>query len=211
MAIPLDTIVDVNVAIAPTPLALAGFGQLLFISPEANTVLGAEHVRTYVNMEGVAADFPTGEVNKAATAYYAQTPKPSKFMVGGVIGSDTPATILGGTHDTLANIQAITDGTIVVEVNGVETTASSLDFSGAASLDDVAPILEASLSGTTVTYNVGDSRFEVATIAVGSDSASIGRLSGVFIPKFHLFAALGEGLVRVFVVDWMFACPLACD
>ncbi len=35
MAIPLSTIVNVGITVSPTPLALAGFGQLLFVSPEA--------------------------------------------------------------------------------------------------------------------------------------------------------------------------------
>jgi hypothetical protein len=202
MAIPLSTIVNVGITVSPTPLALAGFGQLLFVSPEANAVIvESEVVRTYSSIEGVAGDFPSGEVNAAATAYYAQSPTPLTFMVGGVYGEEASATLEGGAHDTLVDIQAITTGALDIEVNGSVVSATNLNFSGAADFAACAVILESALTGTTVTYDIGNASFVVTTIATGLDTASLEYATGTDASAFGLSSLEGGFLIQGTSVD----------
>ena len=174
MAIPLSMIVNVGVTVSPTPLALAGFGQLLFVSPEANTVIDeTEVVRTYSSMEGVATDFPTGEINAAATSYYAQSPTPLTFMVGGVYGSETSGELEGGATGSLVELQALTDVSFTINVDGVDVAVASADFSGAADFAGIATILQTNIPNTVVGYVE-----ESATFLITSDSVGVGSSIG---------------------------------
>ncbi len=202
MAIPLSTIVNVGITVSPTPLALAGFGQLLFISPAANTVVPEnEVVRIYSSMDGVAADSPSGEVNVAATAYYAQEPKPTTFMVSGVYGAETPAVLNGGAHASLTDIKAITSGAMSININGSVISFSAVNFAAAADLPAVAAILESELSGVTVVYDTGASAFVVTTIATGKDTASLDFATGADASAFGLTAADNAGINPANSVD----------
>jgi hypothetical protein len=202
MAIPLSTIVNVGITVSPTPLALAGFGQLLFVSPDANAViLESEVVRVYSSIEGVAGDFPSGEVNAAATAYYAQAPKPLTFMVGGVYGLEAAATLSGGAHDGLVDIQAITTGAFSIDVNGSPVSVSGMDFSGTADFDDVAAILETNITGTTVTYDNGGAAFIITTVATGEAIATLDYATGTDASAFGLSMAENGVLVQGTSID----------
>lgn len=99
MSLGLDEVVVVNVAVAPTPVGLAGFGSLLFVVEEPTGVLDegfplTERVRLYTSLEAVQADWKEAdnEVVKAATTYYAQKPTPLNFMVGLRRAADPDAT-----------------------------------------------------------------------------------------------------------------------
>ena len=94
-SVPISEYIDVSITLAPTPQGLSGFGKLLFLSKEASAgvapILPTERVRQYSSIKALAADFPAGEINKAATVYYSQSPKPIYFMVGLIDGTDTSA------------------------------------------------------------------------------------------------------------------------
>jgi hypothetical protein len=202
MTIPLSTIVNVGITVSPTPLALAGFGQLLFVSPEAVSAIPEnEVVRVYSSMEGVAADFPSGEVNAAATAYYAQAPTPLTFMVGGVYGAELPASLSSGAHGSLGDVQAITSGALSIPVNGNTVSASGMDFSGISDLAGAAAILEANITGTTVAYVDIEASFVITTVATGKLIASIGYATGTDAGTFGLLEADGGVITDATSID----------
>ena len=70
-SVPISEYIDVSITLAPTPQGLSGFGKLLFLSKEASAgvapILPTERVRQYSSIKALAADFPAGEINKAAT------------------------------------------------------------------------------------------------------------------------------------------------
>lgn len=88
MSLGLDEVVVVNIAVAPTPVGLAGFGSLLFIVEEPESPTEgfplAERIRKYTNLTSVQADWKVegNEVVKAAKTFYAQKPTPLHFSVG---------------------------------------------------------------------------------------------------------------------------------
>jgi len=93
MTVPLSSVVSVSISSAPKPAALAGFGTLMFITAEAESVFSVgERSRLYMSAAEVATDFPSGEVAAAAEAYYSQSPKPEKFKVGMIDQEDSDIT-----------------------------------------------------------------------------------------------------------------------
>lgn len=165
----LDEVVVVDIAIAPTPVGLAGFGALLFVTPEAEDVFGAdEKIRWYTSLKGVQADFGdvvNSQADVAATTYYAQTPKPRLFAVGKLAQEATQAKVVGtSAHDTLANLKTITDGTVALTVASGLITADNIDLSPATSFADVASIITARFAAlTTVGINGVVCEFDLAT------------------------------------------------
>ena len=114
------------------------------MSKEFVPVMGEKYpVRSYTSLKEVSADFPTGEINKAATAWYSQKPTPKTFLVGALKNETlTPATsgtLTATVAAVLADIKAITNGVITVEVNGgAPKSTAPINFSDAADLAAVA-------------------------------------------------------------------------
>ena len=90
MSVPYNNIVNVSIGIAPTPAALPGFGNLLFLASLPTGVTEANRVTTFGNLTEVTSGHSDTEVIAAATAYFAQVPTPNVFMVGAVLGAETP-------------------------------------------------------------------------------------------------------------------------
>ena len=92
-------------------------------------------------MEAVTADFTSGEVYEAATAYYSQNPTPNNFIVLGVFGTNTPATLTGSAPATLAAMKAITAGGFDITINGTITHVSAINLSGVTDYASIATII----------------------------------------------------------------------
>lgn len=129
MSLGLDEVVVVDIAVAPTPLGLASFGKLLFLSDEVNEFTTTERIREYTSMKAVEEDFKTGEVLKAAQAYYGQTPKPRFFMVGNMSKEQTKATLTGVANFTADDAKKITAGGFTLSVDGRQVVISGIDLS----------------------------------------------------------------------------------
>src|SRR4051812_41295334 len=82
MTLPVSDIVSVQVQVAPSAPVAAGFGTGLAMG--RSTILPLEErVRTYSTYAGVAVDFAANtNENKAAAAYFGQTPAPAQMMIG---------------------------------------------------------------------------------------------------------------------------------
>lgn len=73
---------------------------------------------------------------------------------------------------TLADWQAIIDGSFGINVNGGGVTAiTGLDFSAATSFQDVAAIIEAGLTGAYCTYNQAENLFVFTSASEGATSS----------------------------------------
>ena len=175
MAIPISNVVNVNIALAAAPVALKGFGQLLFLTDEVSATFPiAERVRLYSGVESVATDFPAGtEVYSAAQAFYAQNA--SDFMVGLVSTAEAPGAIGGGTHATLLELQAVVAGGFTISIDGVPQNITGLDFSAAADEDAVAVLVTAALTGATCSHDgtkfniIADTSVDVAPAVADID------------------------------------------
>lgn len=146
--IPINSIVTVNMAVAPTFPARAGFGTLLCVTKETGVLTLANRVREYAGVDGVSGDWGAdSEVTKLANSYFSQSPKPTSFMVGIRFEEDQKAMLRGGVvaDSELATFQAITDGTLKVSIDGVESDLTALNFSATSSMVDVATVIQTTL------------------------------------------------------------------
>lgn len=173
--IPISSIVTVNIAVSPTFPARAGFGTLLGITKETGVLSLSERVRLYSDIDGVTEDWgASAEITKLANAFFGQSPKPTSFAVGNRFEDAQSAMLKGGSVSTaLATIQAITDGSLIISIDGVQDTQDGLSFAAVTSMDDVAAVIQTSLRNVatggftlaTCVYNVD--HFEIASGTTG--------------------------------------------
>jgi hypothetical protein len=180
MSIPISTVVKVNIQISTKPVGARGFGALLFLTDErsdtfsletsSSPLAGPERVRKYVNLEGVLEDWDTtSEVYKAANSFYAQGAM--DFYVGLANSTNTAAKLSSGASLDLSTIQAVTAGGFTISINGATQNLTGLKFSNAASLSGVAAILDAAITGATVTFDTATQKLVVTSETVGGNSS----------------------------------------
>ena len=171
MTLAVGTFVNVSIAIAVKAAAKKGFGTLVFTTPNADALTTVERYRSYDSMAAVSKDFPTGEVQEAATAYYSQNPVPLNFIVLGVFGTSTPASLVGGTPVSLAALKAVTAGGFSIDINGALIEISAINMSGVADFAAAAALVNTAL-GSVATCTYESNKFVIKT-AMESDSATL--------------------------------------
>ena len=108
---PLSEIVSVQIDRQTKFPTQVGFGTPLIMG--TSSVIGAEKVRTYTDIDGVAEDFTTSDNEyKAASAIFSQSPRPEQIKVGKI-----DAKIAAVKRVTPV---AVNTFTYVVTINGVE-------------------------------------------------------------------------------------------
>jgi hypothetical protein len=175
MAIDISEFAKVSVSVSPVGVQSGNFGILGFLTKSEDGAIvpisPAERARSYTSLAGVGTDWTAvSEVYKAATAFYSATPTPTNFTV--IMNFTTPqkASLSGGPHSTIEEIQNVTSGDIEITIDGILVTLNSLNFSGASTFQEAALVLETGLdgvvAGTTVVYANG--QFNVFGVVVGS-------------------------------------------
>lgn len=150
--IPVSTVVRVTISTAPTFPTRKGFGTLNIIGP-SNVISAAERFRVYSNMDGVEGDFdPATEEYRAAQTYWAQRPSPQQLVISRRVATAIPAELRGGGNPEIeiAVWQAILDGSLRVNIDGIEATVGSLDFSTADTLPEVAALVQVGIRAANV-------------------------------------------------------------
>lgn len=179
MSLPVSTFVGVSVTVAPQARGTRGFGVLAFVSPSAApTITQTERFRKYTSFESVIADFPSGEIYKAAQTYYAQNPAPINFTVVGVYGSANAASITGAVPGTLDELKAVTAGGMTITIDGTAIVASNVDLSGIVDYADAVPLLQAKFgSGAVITY--ANNVFKITSATTGATSTIARPTAGI--------------------------------
>jgi len=198
MTIPVSNVVSVSIAIGATFPARKGFGTLNIVTAETGVIGVAERIRSYSNLDGVAADWPgTSEVVAAATAYFSQQPKPTKLKVSTRYPTAVAAQLRGGAvaanAENLALFTAISDGAFGLSIDGVSEDIDTLDFSTDATFTEIAASLQTGVqaittggfAAATVTHdgvrffiNSGTTG-ETSTISFGIDPATGTNISSL--------------------------------
>lgn len=197
MSVSYDNIVNVSIGIAPTPVALPGFGNLLFLADAPAGVTVANRVQTFNSLEEVLSAFPSEtEIIAGATAYFAQVPTPLVFMVGARLDEATSGTLTSVAHSDLSVFQAIASGGFSIDVDGGGAAAlTPIDFSSASSLTGVAQLINAGLVtdviGATCVYL--DGAFVLESDTTGAASA----VAALTVDVGGLAAALGLDVAAV--------------
>jgi hypothetical protein len=153
----VSRVVKVDVVLSPQGAAVRNFGLLLLIG-DSDVISGAERIRTYTDVDSVAADFGTSAPEyDAALLYFSQNPRPEEVQIGRWLRTATAGFLNGGilttAEKTMANWTSITDGTFTIEFDGVSEDVTGLDFSAQTNLNGVAAIITAALTGGVMAWN----------------------------------------------------------
>jgi hypothetical protein len=212
MSLSVSGIVRVTVNLSPVAAAVRSFGVLM-IAGDSNVINGLERFRTYLNIEGVALDFGVDAPEyKAAALYFGQTPKPSTLMIGRWLRTATAGMNLGGilspSQQTISNWTSITNGGVVIVIDGVTKTLTGLNFSAATNLNNVATVITTALSTSgTCTWNGSYFTVTSATTGINSVVSFATTGSGTDISaQLKLTSSTSQGLVNGYAAESPAAC-----
>lgn len=179
MGLSVSRLVRVVVNLSPLAAARRSFGALL-CAGDSEVISGLERIREYSTYEAVVEDFGINAPEAAAAAlYFGQTPKPKTFFAGRWLRIATSGFNKGGiltaAQQLLSAWTSIASGGIVIVIDGVTKTLSGLNFTGVTNLNGVAAIIDAALSGGSVTWD--GSRFVVKSDTTGAGVKASGTIT----------------------------------
>jgi hypothetical protein len=209
MSLSVSGLVRVVVNLSPLAAATRSFGVLL-IAGDSNVIDGEEQFRTYLNIEGVAADFgTTAPEYYAAALYFGQSPKPRTLMIARWFRTASAGFAVGGiltsSQQLISNWTGITTGTLTLPIDGVSRALTGLDFSGQTNLNGVAAVITAAMSAWGVcTWN--GSSFVVTSITTGVSSAVGYATAGSISAQMKLTSGTALNLVAGFALETPVAC-----
>jgi len=154
MSLDVSRIVAVDISVSSLALQRAGFGILNIIGT-SDVIPISERTRSYNSITDVAADFATtDEEYISAQIFFSQSPRPTTLYISRRAVVGLAARIYGSTtvvETSLATWQAISDADDAAGAPDADVSAA-IDFSGATSMDNVAALIDAELTGSTVTW-----------------------------------------------------------
>ena len=202
----------INVALIPEGQLAArdNMNLICVVTSEQGVLSSAERFRTYKDAQAVAADFGSAsEVTEYANTVFSTRPNAINFGGSLIVGyhraaQETVAATAGKLTGTQLSepavipvLQGISDGSFVIGVDGTDQTITDLDLRIVTELDDLVVLLNAEITGATVSLSNG--RFIITSDTTGATS-EIGYLvahtSGTFIGNI-LTLADGSGAVKV--------------
>lgn len=177
--IPVSSVVQVTIGVAPTFPTRKGFGTLNIIGP--SSIIGTlERARIYNSIDGVGADFPPeSEEYKAAQVYYSQRPAPRQLVVSRRVAAPIGAELRGGANNegSVTAWKAITTGSVKITIGVTPTDITGVSFAAVNSLAGVAAALQAAIRAqgvgapfTAATVAYRDKRFYLTAGDTGASS-----------------------------------------
>lgn len=197
MTIPASDIVVVNPGVVGSggnPLALNG------VILSKNTLLPTAQVRSFASAASVSAFFgPASAEYAIAQVYFLgfenSTIKPGTLYFAPFADVARAAWVQSGSLSgmSLAQLQALGSGTLIVTVDGVQFTSSSIALGAVASFTAAATAITAAFTGVgkpTCTWNAVNSTFTLTSSTTGA-SSTIGYCTGTLSTGLKLTAATG--------------------
>lgn len=170
----VSDVVNVTVSISPIAAATRNFGAGLLIG-STDVIDVGERIRSYADMDDVGGDFGTTDPEYiAASRFFSQDPQPALLYIGRWAESATRGTLRGGVLTAAQQLMSawtgITAGAFRIDIDGTTKSVSGLNFSTAANLPAVAAIIDAGLTGASVTWDANSGRFVVKSDTTGTSS-----------------------------------------
>ena len=151
MSINVNKFINIGISLATTRIQQAGFGVGLILGQ--NGSFGGDLVRSYSDMDGVAADFDSADVEyKMASAYFGQEISPTSLQIGVyALTAGVSVIKLEGTA-TAGSMTVSVNGQAVVEAFDTDTDTSIAAVAAAIqALADVSTAVASSgAAGTTL-------------------------------------------------------------
>jgi len=176
----VNRVVNVTINLAPTAAPVRNFGALLILG-SSDVIDTNERLRSYSDLDGGAEDFGTASPEYLAMdAFFSQSPQPSLVYVGRWAQTATAGRLNGGVlsaaQQDISNFDAITNGSMKIDVDGVTKTLSALNFSSVTNLNGVASIIQTALAGASCVWDAVSQRFVIESGTTGT-SSTIGYAS----------------------------------
>jgi hypothetical protein len=213
----------INVALIPEGQLAArdNMNVVAILTSEQTHLSSAKRYAVYSDAASVATDFgSSSQASDFANTFFSQTPNPANAGGYLVVGywrkeeESTPATkavLTGASIDTqkvVSQLQAISDGSLAIEVDGTEVIVTGLDFRTSTSIGSVVGKLDQAITGATVSFSNGS---VVITSDSTGETSTLGFVyavaTGTFVGNV-LGLASGSGAV---VVDGQDAGTLAAE
>lgn len=178
MPIPASWIVSINPRLIQpggTDLEFNGLilteNALMPLSSMVMEFTAADAVGSYFGLD--SAEY--AQATQYFLGYNNSFAKPKRLMFGARVSEARAAFLRGGKFTgTLASLQAVTDGSLKVTINGTVYTVTGLDFNADTSYSDVAETIQtalaAELTSTTVTYSSLTGAFQITSPTTGAES-----------------------------------------
>lgn len=195
MTIPASHYVQLNPGViggGGSPLSFNG----VILTNNAAVPIGV--VMPFPSASTVATFFGAGSTEaNLASIYFAgndnKTVTPGNLYFSQYAAAPVAAYVRGGSVAslTLAQLQALT-GTLIVTIDGVVKTSSSINLSAATSFSNAATIIAAAFTsmGGTVTYDAVRAAFVITSATTGA-SSTIGYCSGTLAASLNMALATG--------------------
>lgn len=175
----VSDVVNVQVNIAPIAATFSNFGSLVIIgsSPVIDTT---ERMRLYTTLAGVTSDFGISAPEfLAADLFFSQSPQPAFLYIGRWAQFDTKGILHGGvmtpTQQLLSNFTSISNGAMIVYVDGVPCSLTGIGLTGALNLNGVAADIQTELqtfaAGATFVWDSNNQRFDITSGTSGATSS----------------------------------------
>jgi len=205
MTIPASDIVVVNpgvVSAGGSPLALNG------VILSQNEIIPSGYVLPIVSADSARAYFgPTSDEYKLAQIYFLgfdnSTIKPGTLYFAPYADADRAAWLRSGSlaGTTLTELQAMT-GTLIITIDGTESTSGEINLSAATSFSNAADMIVAGFTGTApeCTWDAVSSTFTLKSPTTGLDS-SMTFASGTLADSLKLSSQQGAILSDGAVAD----------
>lgn len=211
MAISITRYVDITSGVGGAAQVNARnlLGRIFTTSPLVPT----QAITEMTTLQDVADFFGTASEEYARAAFYfgyvsKTATSPNRISFASYQSSALAARVYGARNPaTLAQLQAVLSGQMVVTIGAQSITLASINLSTAVDLAGVAAIIQtairtgpgAAFTGATVTWNATGARFEMIAGATGANSISIANTStGTQVGP--LLGWVGAGAVLVYGV-----------
>ena len=138
----------------------AGSVQSFTLASEVSALLGSSS-----NEYAAASIYFAGYDNSSTT--------PGKLLMARIQTTASAGWLMGASLKgvKIATIQALGSGTITLSVDGTSQTSDTINLSSATSFSNAASLIEAGLTGVSVSWNSTANRFIITSSKTGADSA----------------------------------------
>lgn len=172
----VSRLIAIAISLTPAGAQAQSLSTLLLLST-VNTIDNVERFRDYTSAAAVGLDFGTSSgAYKVAVKYFSQSPKPRKLMVGKWCRSSTEGGLRGGVVSAVdqnyLTWTGITNGAFDITVDGGAVQhITGLNFSAATSMDGVAAIIDAAITGADCVWESTFNRFTFRSQSTGAASS----------------------------------------
>ncbi len=185
-ALPRDLDVSVQVSLAQTE-AQTDLSVMVAAVNDPPFDHGSDRVQFYSSIEAVedAGFASTSEGWKMANAFFSQSPRAQTMAIGGIYTTAQAGFMKGGTITaSAATFAAIANGSFTISIDGDEQDITAIDFSGDATLTDVAATIQTALQAvatggyTAATVSITNNQLRITSGTTGN-SSTVSALSAV--------------------------------